>query len=186
MPSKIITRRELKAVRASLTAEQVRAKSKAVCNFIRASELYQKAGCLMAYLAFGQEVCLDELLQDALAQGKTVAVPQVLSKTGMAAVRLTSLVNLVPDCYGIRSVAGQPQVVEPQALDLILVPGVGFSPSGQRIGMGAGYYDRFLVQTRGYRLGVTYEALLRKQLPVDELDQKVTALVTELGIRLCS
>lgn len=185
MPNKQEIRRELKAVRQALTMSQVQAKSEAVCRFIRAAEVYRKSQCLMAYLAFGKEVCLDDLLLEALQQGKTVAVPQVLSKTGMSAVRFEGFTRLVPDRYGIRSVSGPGQVVEPEAFDLILVPGVGFSASGERMGMGAGYYDRFLAQTRGYRLGVTYEALVRRELPVDELDQNVHALVTELGIKVC-
>jgi 5-formyltetrahydrofolate cyclo-ligase len=53
--------------------------------------------------------------------------------------------------------------------------------------MGAGYYDRFLALTSGFKLGVTCTALLTgAALPVDRFDQDVDALVTEKGISICS
>ncbi|MCH4157734.1 MAG: 5-formyltetrahydrofolate cyclo-ligase [Acidaminococcaceae bacterium] len=180
-------RQELLQIRKSFSPQEVEAKSAAVCQHILGSTAYRQAHCIMAFLAFGQEISVDRVLQDALNSNKIIAVPYVLSKTEFKAVRFQSFRDLELDRYGIRSVKPPVQEVHPEAFDLLLVPGVGFSRQGQRMGMGAGYYDRFLALTSGFKLGVTCTALLTgAALPVDRFDQDVDALVTEKGISICS
>ena len=77
---------------------------------------------------------------------------------------------------------GLTEPVEPisqEALELMLVPGAGFSETGGRMGRGAGFYDRFLEETKGFRLGVTCDKLLWETIPMETHDQTMDALVTE-------
>ncbi len=71
-----------------------------------------------------------------------------------------------------------------QALDAVLVPGLGFSPDGARIGYGGGYYDRFLATLRedALRIGVCYECQVRDRLPTEQHDVPMTHLITEARI----
>lgn len=79
---------------------------------------------------------------------------------------------------GIRSVSGTDVVINPHEIALVLVFGVGFAKNGNRIGMGAGYYDRFLAQVdKAVLMGVTYNALLCSKIPVDYYDKPVQYLV---------
>lgn len=73
---------------------------------------------------------------------------------------------------------------EPDALDLVLVPGLVFSERGGRIGYGGGYYDRFLPRTRPdcLRVVVTPSALVVPALPADPWDAPLDLLVTERGV----
>ncbi len=180
---KVELRKHFKRLRAKLSAEQVAASSLAVARHILACDAYRKARCIMGYLAFGNELSVDWLLRQALADGKTVAVPLITSATEMVPALLTGMDDFELDRYGIRSVRQPVQLVEPAQLDLVLVPGVAFGRDGSRLGMGAGYYDRFLPQAdKAAWMGIAYDALLVDGLPKDEYDVIVQLLASESGI----
>lgn len=180
-------RKRLKAERAQLSAEQVALSSEQVSRHILACDAYRKAQCIMGYLAFGKELSVDAVLRAALAEGKKVVVPLVTSATEMVPVVLCNMEDFELDRYGIRSVREPVQQCAPQELDLVLVPGVAFDREGGRLGMGAGYYDRFLPQTQGATLmGIAYDALLQDELPKDEYDVCMQLLASESGITTLS
>lgn len=178
-------RRELKETAARFSERYVAEASRAVCDKVLRSSEFRKAAVIFGYLSFRNEISVDAVLLEALHLGKTVAVPLIVSQTGMQAARLETLEGLPLDRYGIRTVPEPVMVVAPESVDLILVPGAGFTKTGHRMGRGAGYYDRFLIQTKGFRLGITCDALIREAIPVDTCDQAVEALVTETKFIYC-
>lgn len=180
-------RKRLKAERALLSAEQVASSSEQVSRHILACDVYRKAQCIMGYLAFGKELSVDAVLCAALAAGKKVVVPLVTSATEMVPVVLKGMQDFELDRYGIRSVRQPVEACKPQELDLVLVPGVAFDHTGGRLGMGAGYYDRFLPQAQEATLmGIAYDALLQEQLPRDDYDVCMQLLASESGITTLS
>ncbi|MGM9582311.1 MAG: 5-formyltetrahydrofolate cyclo-ligase [Phascolarctobacterium sp.] len=180
---KITLRKALRQQRAQLTREQVTAAVEAVARQILACDAFCKAKSVMGFLAFGKELSVDLVLEAALAQGKTVAVPHIVSDTRFVPVRLQNLQDFDLDRYGIRTVRPPLEVMEPEAFDLVLVPGVAFGRDGSRMGMGAGYYDRFLPQAKkAVVMGVAYDFLLQSSLPCDEHDVKMQCIVSESGI----
>ena len=180
-------RKRLKKARAQLCAEQVAASSAQAAEHILACDAYKKAECIMGYLAFGKELSVDAVLRAALAEGKKVVVPLVTSATEMVPVVLRNMEDFELDRYGIRSVREPAELCEAQAIDLVLVPGVAFDREGGRLGMGAGYYDRFLPQAQGAVLmGIAYDALLQQELPKDEYDVYMQLLASESGITTLS
>lgn len=152
------------------------------------SKAYQKAQQLFCYVATPYEVATDEILIDALKQGKKVCVPYITdaSQGTMVAARLTDMSQLVAGRFGIRSLAGDSlEVVEPEALDLILAPGVAFDRHCNRIGMGGGYYDRFLVRAMGSKcccIGLAFTCQLLSELQTADFDQKVDMVITPSDI----
>ena len=180
---KITLRKALRQQRAQLTREQVTAASEAVARQILACDAFCKAKSVMGFLAFGKELSVDLVLEAALAQGKTVAVPHIVSDTVFVPVRLKYLQDFELDRYDIRSVRSPLEVIQPEVFDLVLVPGVAFGRDGSRMGMGAGYYDRFLPQAKqAVVMGVAYDFLLQSSLPCDEHDVKMQCIVSESGI----
>ena len=180
---KITLRKALRQQRAQLTREQVTAASEAVARQILACDAFCKAKSVMGFLAFGKELSVDLVLEAALAQGKTVAVPHIVSDTVFVPVRRKHLQGFELDRYGIRSVRPPLEIIKPEAFDLVLVPGVAFGRDGSRMGMGAGYYDRFLPQAnKAVVMGVAYDFLLQSSLPSDEHDVKMQCIVSESGI----
>lgn len=184
---KVELRKRLKAERARLSAEQAALSSEQVSRHILACDAYRKAHCIMGYLAFGKELSVDAVLLAALAEGKTVVVPLVTSATEMTPVVLRNMHDFELDRYGIRSVRQPAEQIAPQNIDLVLVPGVAFDREGGRLGMGAGYYDRFLPQAkRAVLMGVTYDCLLQSELPKDEYDVCMQLLASESGVTTLS
>ena len=176
---------ELKEVAAYFSEHYVAEAGRAVCEKVLHSGEYRKASVIFGYLSFRNEISVDAVLRAALNEGKTVAVPWIVSKNTMKAAVLDSLDNLPLDRYGIRTVSEPVTLVAPETIDLILVPGAGFSLTGCRMGRGGGYYDRFLARAHGFRMGITCDALLREKIPVDMYDRPVEALVTETRFIYC-
>ena len=182
MPDKAVVRKQLRMQRAQLTREQVESASEQVSLQILACDAFRQAKSIMGFLAFGKELGVDLVLQQALALGKIVAVPHITSAASFVPARLQNMEDFVLDCYGIRTVPQPIEVVEPENLDLVLVPGVAFGLDGSRMGMGAGYYDRFLpLAKQAVFMGVAYADLLQDELPCDEHDIKMHCLVSESG-----
>ena len=181
--TKITLRKALRQQRAQLTREQVATASEAVAQQILACDAFCKAKSVMGFLAFGKELSVDKVLEAALAMGKTVAVPHIISATSFEPVRLKNMQDFDLDHYGIRTVCPPLEVLDPSCFDLVLVPGVAFGRDGSRMGMGAGYYDRFLLQAqKAVLMGVAYDSLLQDSLPSDEHDVKMQCIVSESGI----
>lgn len=179
-------RRELKEIAAGFSDRYVAEASRAVCEKVLQSSEFGKAVVIFGYLSFGNEISVDAVLEEALRLGKTVAVPWIVSRNEMKAALLDSLDDLPLDRYGIRTAPEPVTLVEPDEIELILVPGAGFSETGCRMGRGAGFYDRFLAQAQGFRLGITCDRLLRETIPTDAYDQQVDALVTETKCIRCA
>lgn len=176
-------RKHLKALRNRLSPAQVSWSSEKIAQHILACDAYKNAKLIMGYLAFGKELSVDKVLLQALADGKKVVVPFITSSTEMEAAVFTGMENLCLDRFKIRCTAEPAQLIEPNAIDLVLVPGVAFGRDGSRMGMGAGYYDRFLRRApQAATVGIAYAALMQEQLPTDEYDIPVHYLVSETGI----
>lgn len=176
-------RRHLQRLRAQMSGEQAAASSLQASRHILACDAYRKAKCIMGFLAFGKELSVDIVLEQALADGKIVAVPLITSDKEFVPVRLLDMQHFSLDRYGIRTAPQPVQLVESEEIDLILVPGVAFGRDGSRLGMGAGYYDRFLLKAgQAVRMGVAYDALMQEALPVDAYDVGMQLLASESGI----
>lgn len=176
----------LKETAAGFTERYVAEASRTVCEKVLQSSEFGKASVIFGYLSFRKEISVDAVLQKALRLGKIVAVPWIVSQNEMKAALLDSLDDLPFDRYGIRTAPEPVRVILPESIELIFVPGAGFTETGCRMGRGAGFYDRFLAQTRGFRMGITCDSLLREYIPTDAYDQSVDALVTESGFIRCT
>jgi 5-formyltetrahydrofolate cyclo-ligase len=65
---------------------------------------------------------------------------------------------------------------------VILIPGLAFGQNGERLGRGKGYYDRYLENFRGLKIGLTFQCCLESRLPMEAHDQYVDWVITENGI----
>jgi 5-formyltetrahydrofolate cyclo-ligase len=82
--------------------------------------------------------------------------------------------------YGIEEPGPLLSAVSPDTLDLIVVPGVVFGESGERIGMGAGFFDRYLAKTpRALRVALAFDFQLKHSLEQNPWDKRVQWIITE-------
>ncbi|HEV7301526.1 MAG TPA: 5-formyltetrahydrofolate cyclo-ligase [Tepidisphaeraceae bacterium] len=179
-------RRELKAALAAHSVVDRHAKSVAACALLSASPEFQAAKVVMLYLAMPEELDTANLALRCWQAGKTVVVPKVSwDQKRMMPTEITSLTTgLTTTGPGVREpVSGKP--IPADFVDLVVVPGLGFSPTGYRIGRGMGFYDRFLAQPNfcGVSCGLAFELQVLEQLPVLEHDVPLSMLVTDKGIR---
>ena len=106
------------------------------------TQQYKTASTIYGYLPYNQEVRTVPILQRALEDGKTVAVPKVIGDQ-MIFVVMNDLSNVEKGYAGIpEPIENGPEANDPYAL--VLMPGLAFDPKGHRIGYGGGFYDRFL------------------------------------------
>lgn len=181
-------RKEVEERRARLNQRELNKFNKEINSHISVSRLFLEGKVIMGYLAMaGKEVPVDQAMQTALNMGKTVCVPQILDLDGhMQAVRLVTLKKLAKDMYGIRTPQEPVEVISPEDIDLILVPGAAFTEHGDRLGKGKGFYDRFLPRcTKGVAMGVANEVQVLPELPTQAHDFKIRYLVTEKALRVC-
>lgn len=185
---KDFVRRQIAAERKAYTEVLRIAEDKAIAAHFLQSELYCKSRTVMCYVSMQAEADTHAVIQAMLTDGKRVCVPQVMDKRGMMrAVRISSWEDLAPaEPFGILEPSIEnPMTVMPSEIDLIIVPGVAFTPDGRRLGMGGGYYDRFLTDTQAVRIGFAFSCQIKDSLPTDVWDVKMDYLATKDGITDC-
>ena len=165
-----------RAARKTLDAPQRAAANAALCRRVLELDAYRTAHTLLLYAAFGGEADLAAVAAEAVRQGKTVAYP--VCGEGFA------LTAAVPSADGIRTpVPERSTLLQPEQLDLVLVPCTAFDADCYRVGMGKGYYDRYLPRcTRAVKIGIALEVQRVPRAAVDAHDQRLDAFVTERGI----
>ena len=171
-------RKEKKQARSALSPAERAEKSARAVDRLAASPVFRAAKTVMLYDHVGGELSLDSLLTHPAAAGKRFCYPLVLSKTEMIA--------MVPGAwrigaYGIREpVRELSEEVPPEEIDLVICPGTAFDPACNRMGMGGGYYDRWLPRcVRARVVLAAFEVQKVESLPTDEWDRPVEQVFTE-------
>lgn len=144
------------------------------------SEEYKKARGIFTYIGFASEIDTKIIIEDALRLGKEVYVPKIFNKE-MILIRIDSLENLITSSYGILEPIGDKNDFDVNKLDLIIMPGVAFDEEFNRLGYGAGYYDKFLDRNdlKCSKIALAYEFQVLDKLEVEEHDKKVDQIITE-------
>jgi 5-formyltetrahydrofolate cyclo-ligase len=147
-------------------------------RFMR-SDLFREARCLALYSAIHNEVATDEIVEQALAEDKTLAFPRVRGEA-LDFVVIKSPAELVSGAFGVKEPEGC-NLVSVESLDLVVVPGVVFDQRGHRLGYGHGYYDRALkkCQSQCMKVGFAYDFQLVEELPATDCDETLSILITE-------
>ena len=179
-------RQDLRRRLDAMTDIERQAKSLAITSLIVATPEFAAARVVMLYLSTPTEVDTAPLALRCWQSGKMVVVPKVSwDQRRMLPVEITSLqtqMKLVGP--GVREpVSGQP--IPLNLIDLAIVPGLGFTTEGHRIGRGMGFYDRFLAQSDfiGITCGVAFEEQIVPALPTLDHDIPLSMLCTDRGIR---
>ncbi len=176
-------RADLLLKRRTLYKEECRLKSQEIARQLLDSPELASARTIHFYLATAAEVQTEEMIRGALRMKKRVVVPVVEPETN--SLVLSEWIDLRPSQlqpgpYGI--LEPQPQYrkrVDPEEVDLWVIPGVAFDTTGNRLGFGGGYYDRLLSGTRGKKIGVAFEFQIIDRLPVEPTDHPVDLIITE-------
>ena len=182
---KAVIRRQLRETLAAMGEADRHAKSLAACRHITTSAEFDAARVVMLYLSTPTEVDTASLALKCWQTNKSVVVPKVSwDQRRMLPVEINSLKDAMTMTGPVREpVSGKPIPLD--LIDLVVVPGLGFTPKGFRIGRGMGFYDRFLAQPEfvGLSCGLAFEAQVVADIPVLDHDMPLSMLVTDRGVR---
>lgn len=173
-------RRSVRERMRGISSESRRSASRDACQLLAEQPVWRNARCVLLFAPLPDELNIWPLLELALAQGKTAALPKFDLHTGeYTALAVRDPGNQIqPGQFGIREPSAECEVCTANGLDLILVPGVAFDLQGNRLGRGKGFYDRWLRVLRGVTCGVCFDEQIERELPVASHDQPVNCVLT--------
>ena len=169
-------RRTIRERKRAMTEEEIVSRSEALGVLFAQSEAYKAAKTIYGYLPYNQEVRTVPMLEQALKDGKKVAVPKVYGDE-MKFLYLDDLTQVEKGYAGIpEPIADGPVADDDTAL--VLMPGLAFDPQGHRIGYGGGFYDKFLAAEPNHpTLALCYEFQMLPRLDTEEHDIPVDTVL---------
>lgn len=187
---KDLLRNEILKRRDALPKQIIEEKSQAIASKLFALPDFKGSKVVMSYVSFKSEVNTHQMIREALKMGKKVVVPftdTVHHKLVPSEIRDMDK-ELSPSAMGIlEPIKEGIRVVNLKEIDIVLVPGSVFDPSGGRVGFGYRYYDNFLKQleTKTRRVALAYELQIVDRVPMDSHDEYVDFIITEDRVICC-
>jgi 5-formyltetrahydrofolate cyclo-ligase len=173
-------RRELRRVLRSIPPEVRQVASRQAWHLLCAQTAWQQARTVFLYWSLSSELDTRPMIESALLNHKTVALPRFNPATGeYEPVQVRDLAaDFRPGLLGILEPQAHCPPVEAIRLDFSLVPGLGFALDGRRLGRGKGFYDRMLARVGGLKCGVAFDEQVVEGIPREPHDVCVDCLLT--------
>lgn len=166
---KKMLRRQIREQKRLMTPEQILTASRILAEKFLATPQYAAAKTIYGYLPYNQEVRTELILQQAINDGKRVAVPKVYGDE-MQFIYITDFDHLAKSEMGIpEPIDDGPIASDPTAL--VLMPGLAFDAQGHRVGYGGGYYDKYFSKEPGHPMvALCYDFQMMPQLETEAFD----------------
>lgn len=179
-------RANLRRILAALSPTEIKEKSLAAANLLFQQPEWKKAEILMLFLSLPTEIDTTPVALRAWQERKRVLAPKISwDQRRLLPIQIDSLTDgMTNSPLGIREPAdGVPIPVAD--IDLVIVPGLGFDPLGNRLGRGRGFFDRFLAHKdfRGVACALAFEEQFVDRIPAGPHDIPVDMLVTDKHVR---
>ncbi len=173
---KAALRKQIKEKKRAMTQEQIESASRRLGELFRTHPLYIAAETVYFYLPYNQEVRTVPMLEQAIRDGKRVAVPKCYGDE-MRFIYIEELSGIAKGFCNIpEPIADGPVAEDKNAL--VLMPGLAFDKEGHRIGYGGGFYDRFLAKEPGHpTIALCYGFQMVEHLQTEAFDVPVDAVL---------
>lgn len=169
-----------KKQRSGLTENECIEKSRIIANKLFSTRAYRENSNILLYMAANNEVSTSDIFNQAILDGKKVYFPKVYGKE-MAFISVAALDELEKGSFGISEPVSDNIVDITEGL--IIMPGVAFDRSCNRIGYGGGFYDRYMEKhTRLASCAICYECQLVDTIPAEPHDKKPEMVITENNV----
>lgn len=176
-------RKSIKERAAGLDREYIRKADRAIFNYVTSLPEYRDGEIIFCFAGAREEINTAPIIEDALSRGKQVGVPKCIAKGIMEVRRIRSLGDLEPGKYGILEPGSQAALIQPEEIDLAVVPCLSCSSDGRRLGYGGGYYDRYMEHTQAVKAVICRKRLMCEEIPMDTHDAAMDIVISEEGIR---
>ncbi len=177
-------RAKLIELRQAIGAPEREEKSRALCHRLSQLEAFQKAQRILAYYPHKAEANLLPLIE--AHPEKTWFLPRLVSGAEFVAIPWVRGGELEQNSYGLWEPPLKNLPADPLLLDLILVPGLAFDEQGHRLGMGKGYYDRYLKKTpAAFKIGIAFAEQILARVPQEPYDVAMDAVATDEEAFFC-
>ena len=187
---KNILRTEIRHAAKVLPEMEKQKEDRAIAAHILALPEYAAADTVFAFVGTSREIDTSGVLRHALANGKRLCVPLCVKEGQMQLKQIQSLEELRPGAYGILEPSLSAPTLQPQQVDFALIPCLSCSLTGERLGQGGGYYDRFMETYTGKAALLCREKFICSNIPMETHDARVPIVITEKGVyrngTLCS
>lgn len=183
---KIELREQCRNKRKSMNSVQKSEMDSLIAERVKKLYQYRFARVIMVYVSTSIEIDTFKIIENALKDGKQVAVPRCIPETRQMEFHyITSVDQLTPGTFNVLEPPAFYPIVTDFSKALMLVPGFMFDSFGYRLGYGKGYYDRYLSRYTGASAGLCYSGELRRHMYHGRYDRTVDTLVSEQWIRRC-
>lgn len=166
-----------------MSEQEKRSAARAIFEAVEATAEFNEAECVALFAAMWDEVPTDEALERWRLQGKRVIVPRV--EGDIMRYYPYSPDQMREGAFGIMEPVGEVEV-EPSAIDLMIVPARAFTPHGERLGRGGGFYDKYM-SLSGFRattFGIAFASQIFDTLPTDPHDIAVDRVFSNLSVNI--
>ncbi len=182
--AKAALRTAVKARRDALSPATRAALSARITTRLLELESYRAAESVLAYMPFGSEFDTRALINHALAQGKTLLLPRVERDSRSLTLHVVKDLecDLQPGVWGIPEPRPErTSFIQVYDFNWILVPGLAFTPGCERLGYGAGFYDRLIARCtqKPALVAAAFSTQIVDEIPATPSDQRVDLVVTE-------
>lgn len=184
-PVKTALREKYRSLRQNMPQEIREAADRDIAAQVRKLWQYKRNDVLLTYVSTSIEVDTMRIINQALEDGKRVAVPRCIPGTrNMEFHFISSISDLKPGTFGVLEPDPSTcEIVTDLSKGLCIVPAFSYDWKGFRLGYGKGYYDRFLSRFDGNIIGICYSDCVQRSLPHGRYDRAVELLVTENYLR---
>ena len=170
-------RAHIRALKRQMTETEITEKSNALCARFLATDAYCNAKTLYGYLSYNQEVRTMPILEQALRDGKQVALPKCYGPE-MRFIRTEDLTAIGKSAGNVPEPLADGPVADDETA-LVLMPGLAFDREGHRMGYGGGYYDKFLAAEPNHpTVALCFDFQIVEQIPTEEFDIPVDLVLS--------
>lgn len=186
--SKNEIRNHIRQQRRNQSPSIIQRKSKAIWESLSSLQEFNRAGTIAFYVPIAREGEVDTIpmIEESLSLDKRICVPRVAKNFGLEFFEIRSMKDLNEGNFGILEPAGGSKIL-PQAIDMVIVPGIAFDKSGNRVGFGKGYYDKFLskMEDETQIIALAFDFQIIDGIPSSKNDVRVHKIITEIRIIEC-
>ena len=174
MIGKKVLRKEIKERLSSISKALYEHRSYLIAQELYKDPLWQSAHTIGITVSAPPEVDTYQIIRKAWDEGKRIVTPKCLPKDRLMDESVY---------FGLlEPIESKTVRVDPEEIDLLIVPGMAFEKDGFRMGVGGGYYDRFLQAYQGNTLSLAFQEQIVDDLPKEAHDIPVAKIITNEGI----